>query len=79
MREVGYASAADIDTAMRLGCGYPVGPLATAAAIGLPRYCRSAGAVCRQPGTRPGARGAADPLVAAAVPNQLNRAYHRRS
>ncbi len=26
MREVGYASARDIDTAMKLGCGYPAGP-----------------------------------------------------
>jgi 3-hydroxybutyryl-CoA dehydrogenase len=26
MRDEGYATAADIDTAMRLGCGYPRGP-----------------------------------------------------
>jgi 3-hydroxybutyryl-CoA dehydrogenase len=26
MRDSGYASAEDIDTAMRLGCGLPKGP-----------------------------------------------------
>lgn len=31
----GYASRADIDAAMRFGCGYPVGPLAAAEEIGL--------------------------------------------
>jgi len=35
MFESGYATADDIDNAMRFGCGYPVGPLATAAARGL--------------------------------------------
>ncbi|GII61638.1 hypothetical protein Skr01_17230 [Sphaerisporangium krabiense] len=34
MYDSGYASAADIDTAMRLGCGYPAGPFETLAAIG---------------------------------------------
>jgi len=34
MFEEGYATAADIDAAMRFGCGYPVGPLALADAIG---------------------------------------------
>ncbi|NYG55459.1 3-hydroxyacyl-CoA dehydrogenase NAD-binding domain-containing protein [Nocardioides perillae] len=29
MYESGYATGADIDAAMRFGCGYPVGPLAT--------------------------------------------------
>jgi len=29
MYEADYASRADIDAAMRFGCGYPVGPLAT--------------------------------------------------
>lgn len=34
MYEAGYASAADIDAAMRFGCGYPQGPLATIDEIG---------------------------------------------
>jgi len=37
MLESGYASAADIDAAMRLGCGYPRGPLESADGIGLDR------------------------------------------
>lgn len=35
MVEAGYASKADVDAAMRYGCGYPVGPIAVADAIGL--------------------------------------------
>ncbi|QIK75923.1 3-hydroxyacyl-CoA dehydrogenase family protein [Nocardioides piscis] len=34
MFESGYATAADIDAAMRFGCGYPTGPLATLQAQG---------------------------------------------
>jgi 3-hydroxybutyryl-CoA dehydrogenase len=34
MYESGYATASDIDAAMRFGCGYPVGPLALVDAIG---------------------------------------------
>ena len=34
MFESGYATKADIDAAMRFGCGYPVGPLATLEAQG---------------------------------------------
>ncbi|MGN6780723.1 MAG: 3-hydroxyacyl-CoA dehydrogenase NAD-binding domain-containing protein [Marmoricola sp.] len=34
MYESGYASAADIDAAMRFGCGYAAGPLATIDALG---------------------------------------------
>ena len=33
--EAGIAPPGDIDTAMRLGCGHPMGPLALADAIGL--------------------------------------------
>ena len=34
MLETGYASATDIDHAMRFGCGYPTGPLATIDELG---------------------------------------------
>ncbi|MFC4534396.1 3-hydroxyacyl-CoA dehydrogenase [Sphaerisporangium dianthi] len=35
MYDSGYASVEDIDTAMRLGCGYPAGPFETLEAVGL--------------------------------------------
>jgi len=35
MLEQGYASAEDIDTAMKLGCGHPMGPFALADIVGL--------------------------------------------
>lgn len=35
MHEAGYASAADIDNGMKLGCGHPMGPLALSDLIGL--------------------------------------------
>lgn len=34
MFAAGYATAADIDAAMRFGCGYPIGPLALVDALG---------------------------------------------
>ena len=37
MLESGYATAPDIDAAMRLGCGYPRGPLELADTLGLDR------------------------------------------
>lgn len=37
MLDGGYASADDIDTAMKLGCGYPRGPLLIAERLGLER------------------------------------------
>ena len=58
MRAIGYAAAADIDTAMRLGCGYPVGPLAIAAERGLPALLagqRALYADSREPGLAPAA------------------------
>jgi 3-hydroxybutyryl-CoA dehydrogenase len=42
MYEAGFASAEDIDTGMRLGCGHPMGPLALCDLIGLDVLC----AVC---------------------------------
>jgi 3-hydroxybutyryl-CoA dehydrogenase len=56
MCESGYASAADIDTAMRLGCGYPAGPLEIATGIGLPRVLAGIEAIyadTREPGLAP--------------------------
>jgi len=35
MLESGYATADDIDTAMKLGCGHPMGPFALADIVGL--------------------------------------------
>ncbi len=37
MLEDGYASAEDIDAAMRLGCGYPIGPIEDIDRLGLER------------------------------------------
>lgn len=35
MLESGYASADDIDTAMTLGCGYPMGPITMLDLLGI--------------------------------------------
>lgn len=40
--ERGVATTADVDTAMRLGCGHPMGPLALLDLIGLDTGCRVA-------------------------------------
>ncbi|MBA2627641.1 MAG: 3-hydroxybutyryl-CoA dehydrogenase [Gemmatimonadales bacterium] len=40
--EHGVASTADIDTAMRLGCGHPMGPLTLLDFVGLDTACRIA-------------------------------------
>jgi 3-hydroxybutyryl-CoA dehydrogenase len=48
MVEVGYATADDVDAAMRLGCGYPVGPIAQLDAIGLPSARDALRAIYRQ-------------------------------
>jgi 3-hydroxybutyryl-CoA dehydrogenase len=56
MCESGYASPADIDTAMRLGCGYPAGPFDIASEIGLPRVLAGIEAIyadTREPGLAP--------------------------
>lgn len=56
MCESGYASPADIDTAMRLGCGYPAGPFEIASRIGLPRVLAGIEAIyadTREPGLAP--------------------------
>jgi 3-hydroxybutyryl-CoA dehydrogenase len=40
--DAGLASIADVDRAMRLGCGHPMGPLSLADFIGLDTLCRIA-------------------------------------
>ncbi len=40
--EEGVASAEDIDSAMQVGCGYPIGPLALLDYLGLDHVCRVA-------------------------------------
>jgi 3-hydroxybutyryl-CoA dehydrogenase len=56
MLEEGYASAEDIDAAMRLGCHHPVGPLALIDLVGLDvtfEILRSLHAEFREPGYAP--------------------------
>lgn len=43
--ERGVAGVADLDTAMRLGCGHPMGPLALLDLVGLDTGCRAADAM----------------------------------
>lgn len=56
MLEEGYASATDIDAAMKLGCGHPMGPFELMDVVGLDvtlDICRSLHAEFRDPGFRP--------------------------
>lgn len=48
MLESGFASAADIDTAMVAGCGHPMGPLALADMIGLDTLLSVADSLCAE-------------------------------
>ncbi len=48
MYEAGHASREDIDAAMRLGCGYPMGPLALLDLIGLDVACEILDTMYRQ-------------------------------
>ena len=52
MVESGYATAADVDAAMRFGCGYPVGPIAAIDAIGLDRFHDTLDALYAETGER---------------------------
>ncbi|QWF84515.1 3-hydroxyacyl-CoA dehydrogenase family protein [Amycolatopsis sp. CA-230715] len=52
MVEDGYASATDVDTAMTLGCGLPIGPLAQLDLIGLDTAAASLTALADQTGDR---------------------------
>jgi 3-hydroxybutyryl-CoA dehydrogenase len=52
----GYASTADIDTAMKLGCGHPMGPFELMDIVGLDvtlQICRALHAEFREPGFAP--------------------------
>jgi 3-hydroxybutyryl-CoA dehydrogenase len=76
MLDSGYATAADIDDAMRLGCGYPAGPFEMLDAIGLERVrdgLRALYAEYREPSFAPAPL--LDQLVTAGVPGF--RAYAR--
>jgi len=56
MLEEGYASTSDIDTAMRLGCGHPLGPFELLDIVGLDvalSICSSLHAEFREPGFAP--------------------------
>ncbi|WP_157249928.1 3-hydroxyacyl-CoA dehydrogenase family protein [Nonomuraea typhae] len=69
MHASGYASIDDIDTAMRLGCGYPAGPFEMLERIGLRKVrdgLRALYAEYREPSFAPAAL--LDQLVAAGLP-----------
>jgi 3-hydroxybutyryl-CoA dehydrogenase len=56
MLEDGYATAPEIDTAMKLGCGHPMGPFALMDIVGLDvtlEICRALHAEFRDPGFEP--------------------------
>ena len=56
MLEEGYASASDIDAAMKLGCGHPMGPFELMDVVGLDvtlKICRALHAEFRDPGFAP--------------------------
>jgi 3-hydroxybutyryl-CoA dehydrogenase len=56
MLEDGYATAPEIDTAMKLGCGHPMGPFALMDIVGLDvtlEICRALYAEFRDPGFEP--------------------------
>jgi 3-hydroxybutyryl-CoA dehydrogenase len=70
MLDAGYATARDIDTAMRLGCGYPAGPLEMLDDIGLETVrdgLRALYAEYREPSFAPAPL--LDQLVTAGVPS----------
>ena len=58
MLEEGYATAHDIDTAMKLGCGHPMGPFELMDVVGLDvtlQICKALHAEFREPGFTPAA------------------------
>ena len=61
LHEEGVASTADIDVAMKLGCGHPMGPLELADYVGLVSLCARAGATA-QGSPHPHPAGAPPPI-----------------
>ncbi len=58
MLDEGYASVGDIDAAMKLGCGHPMGPFELMDVVGLDvtlEICRALHAEFREPGFAPAA------------------------
>jgi 3-hydroxybutyryl-CoA dehydrogenase len=56
MLEDGYATATEIDTAMKLGCGHPMGPFELMDVVGMDvtlEICRALYAEFREPGFKP--------------------------
>ena len=85
MFESRYATREDIDAAMRLGCGYPMGPLALLDLIGLDTAYEILDTMYRQ-SPRPAARARADPqadghggAAAAARPGAASTPTRRRT
>ena len=81
MFESHYATREDIDAAMRLGCGYPMGPLALLDLIGLDTAYEILDTMYRQ-SPRPAARAGADPQAdghrGPARPQDRSRLLHLR-
>ena len=63
MYDQGYASREDIDAAMQLGCGHPMGPLALLDLIGLDSVLRDLRSVVAAVPRRPGRAGSAAEAV----------------
>jgi 3-hydroxybutyryl-CoA dehydrogenase len=79
MCEQGYASAGDIDTAMMLGCGMPIGPLAQLDAIGLDVVVDSLAVLAERTGDR-GYRPApilSRMVAAGLLGRKTGRGFHR--
>jgi 3-hydroxybutyryl-CoA dehydrogenase len=80
MLEASYATADDIDAAMKLGCGYPMGPFELLDVVGLGRVARDpAGALSRTARARLLARAAAGTPGHCGVPGAQDGPWVPRS